>query len=65
MMVGLFRQSRLPTQPYHVAVGFPRVDLPGVDDLFPLRQQEMWPKLNALHLGGRIREQLLDDFARG
>ena len=33
-------EARFATQPCHIAIGLPRVELPGVDDVVPLRFQE-------------------------
>ena len=58
----LLRQTCLPAQPHDVTICLPRVQLPGVNNLLPLHDQEMQAKLVSIDFSRGIFEKLLDQF---
>ena len=58
-------EARFATQPCHIAIGLPRVELPGVDDVVPLRFQESIAEaMRRPGLGG-FANQYSDRFVSG
>ena len=55
-----FGQPCLAAEACDIAIGLPALELPGVDHLFPLRQQEMRTELVSTHRRAGIPNQGLD-----
>ena len=60
-----FRQPRLSTEPYHVPIRLPRVQLPRINDLLPLRQKKCRAELVVPHVVCGGTQQVLHDLTRG
>lgn len=55
-----FRQASLASEARHIAIGFPRLQLPGVHDLLPFGRQEVDREFIALDRFGRFRNELIN-----